>query len=230
MIDIVHHILCRHRVEIEVWPPRAEVFFQDERYANPINTQVRFEAILYNVTVGGVTWEVRDLQGNPGAGSIDASGLYQAPPKGSLPSGTTDVVVAIATEDPLRKAYAWVTLVGEGPAPKPQASITLTPRSATLYYPENRAGHDDRNQFIDVSNTMQMFRATLRDSATTEVEWLVDGGIKTNPAPSSLFLYEAPTSGSSGAVHFVTARIKAEPGVAESAKVVLINYQWPKIV
>ena len=45
---------------------------------------------------------------------FDPTGLYRAPDKGTLPTGTTDVVVATARADPLRKAFAWVTLVGLG--------------------------------------------------------------------------------------------------------------------
>ena len=80
--DVYHHIVCRHQVEIEVWPPRAEVHFRDDWTANVATTQVRFEAQVYNSTQGYV-WDVRDINGGPGQGTIDASGLYRAPPKGA---------------------------------------------------------------------------------------------------------------------------------------------------
>jgi len=227
VIDVVHHVVCRHQVEVEIWPPRAEVNFRDEHGANPINTMVRFEATVYNATHGGVTWEARDLAGNPGAGSIDASGLYRAPVKGTLQSGLTDVVVATANEDPLRKAYAWVTLVGKGPAPVPQPVIEIWPKSVSLYYPWNQTA-DDRNEFIDASNKMQMFRATIRNSAETQVEWRVNNVIQANGSPSSLFHYEVTGSGSTKVV-VVTCRIQAQPAVRDNAKVIVINYRWPKM-
>lgn len=226
--DVVHHVVLRHQVEVEVRPARAEVNFHDEAAVNPINTQIRFEATLYNVTRGGVSWEVRDPAGNPGAGSIDATGLYEAPPKGALASGHTDVVVATSVEDPLRKAFAWVTLIGDGPAPVPEPRIDISPKSVYLYYPQDRPASPDRNEFIDESNTMQVFRATLRDSLTSEVEWLVDGVLKANAQPTSLFKYEVTGSGSTKVV-VVTARIKARPDVKDEAKVVQINYTWPKM-
>ncbi len=138
IIDVYHHMVCRHRVEIEVWPARAELDFQDEWTANPINTQFRFDTTVYN-SEQGCLWEVRDPSGNPGLGTIDESGLYRAPPKGTLANGTTEIIVATAREDRLRKAYAWVTLVGVGPEPVtppsldigPSASISITGRAPT---------------------------------------------------------------------------------------------------
>jgi hypothetical protein len=228
VIDVVHHVVCRHRVELEVWPPRVEVCFRDDRGVNPINAQVRFEATLYNAATGAVTWEVHSLTGGPGAGSIDASGRYLAPDKGALPSGHTDVVVATPGDDPLRKAYAWVTLVGKGPAPVPKPRIEISPKRVYLYYPQNQLA-DDRNEFIDDSNKMQLFRAYLfDDGGGSEVEWLVDNVAKPNPLPSSLFLYEVTGFGSTKVV-VVTARIQAQPSVKDEAKVVQINYTWPKM-
>lgn len=227
VIDVVHHVVCRHQVEVEIWPPRAEVNFRDEHGANPINTMIRFEATLFNATHGGVTWEVRNPAGNAGAGSIDASGLYRAPAKGTLQSGLTDVVIVTANEDPLRKAYAWVTLVGKGPAPEPQPIIEIWPKSIYLYYPGNQTV-DDRNEFIDASNTMQMFRATIRNSAETQVEWRVDNVIQANGSPSSLFHYKVTGSGSTKVV-VVSCRIQAQPAVHDDSKVILINYRWPKM-
>lgn len=217
--DVIHHVICRHQVEVQVWPARAELNFKDEKWVNPINTQIRFEATVYNSTAG-VTWEILDLAGDPGAGAIDASGRYQAPVKGSLPSGVTDIVVATAIEDPLRKAFAWVTLLGEGPEPMPQPSIEVWPRWATLYYPQ---GH--HNAYIDDSNKMQLFRATLRHSATAEVEWLVDGALQ-GGLNEPWFLYQASGAGGTKQVT-VRGRIKSQPAVHDEARVILLNYNWP---
>src|SRR3569833_74990 len=115
-------VVCKHQVEIEVWPPRAQASFGDDWTADPATSQVRFEADVYNSSQGH-TWSVRALDGSAGKGSIDASGLYRAPPKGLLASGTTELVVATAREDPLRTAFAWVTLVGVGPKPAPIQEI-----------------------------------------------------------------------------------------------------------
>ena len=80
VIDVHHRVVCRHQIEIEVRPPRAEVHFADDWTANPAGTQTRFEATVYNSNQGYL-WEVRALDGSPGQGTIDISGLYRAPPK-----------------------------------------------------------------------------------------------------------------------------------------------------
>ncbi len=220
--DVHHHIECRHRVEVEIWPPRAEVHFRDERWANPATTQVRFEAAVFNSN-RGVRWEVLDLDGNPGAGTIDAGGVYRAPVKGALSNGATDIVVVSSREDPLRKAYAWVTLTGVGPEPVPAPAIQLLPRRACLYYPQGQ-----HNAYIDKSNTQQLFHATLWNSATSDIEWLVDGVLQFNNAPFHQFRYEAAGSGGTKTV-VIRARSKYQPSVYEEAKVLITNYNWPGI-
>lgn len=224
----VRCVTCCPQIEVEVWPAQAEVHFRDDRGVNPINTQIRFEAAVYNGQSAGVRWEVLDPQGLPGAGTIDVTGRYLAPPKGvppgALPSGLTDLVVATSIENPLRKAFAWVTLVGVGPAAQPTPQITIRPKSVYLYYPQNASGAD-RNEFIDVSNTMQMFRATVWHS-NAAVEWLVNGAVIANPAPPDQFLYRVNGSGGT-AVVVLGARLAGQPGVIDEAKVVQINYRWP---
>jgi hypothetical protein len=207
-----------------VWPSQAEVWFRDDRAVNPVNTQIRFEAAVYNGRSEGVRWQVLNPSGLAGAGAIDETGLYLAPVKGALQSGHTDVVVATSIENPLRKAFAWVTLLGVGPAAQPIAEIAVRPRSVYLYYPQNGAA-GDRNEFIDVSNTMQMFRASLRNSSAA-VEWLVNGVVTANPGPSNSFLYRVTGSGGT-AVVVIGARLAGQPAVIDEAKVVQINYRWP---
>ena len=124
---IVRDVVWRQRVEVALQPPRAQLYFQDERWIDPIDTQLRFEALVHN-SDRGVTWQVLAPDGGPGQGTIDAAGLYRAPDKGGLASGTTDVVVATARADPLRKAFAWVTLVGLGPLPAPPPEIAIWPK------------------------------------------------------------------------------------------------------
>jgi hypothetical protein len=220
--DVYHRVVCRHQVEIEVWPPRAEVHFNDDWTANPIDTQTRFEATVYNSNQGHL-WEVRALDGSPGLGTIDASGLYRAPPKGALPNGFTEIVVATAREDGLRKAYAWVTLVGFGPEPVTAPTVDMWPKRVNLYY---RQGAN--NNYIDDSNKMRQFGAVLRNSAGS-IEWFV----KVEPSVTFVssgtgpwFLYQAPNTGSTNTVT-IRAELQGQPSVFDEAKVLLLNYFWP---
>src|SRR5580765_6977137 len=108
MPHVHRSVTCCPQIEVEVWPAQAEVHFRDDRGVNPINTQIRFEAVVYNGQSAAVHWEVLAPSGLAGAGTIDITGRYLAPPKDGLPSGLTDLVVATSVENPLRKAFAWV--------------------------------------------------------------------------------------------------------------------------
>jgi hypothetical protein len=218
--SLLRRIICRPQVELEVWPARTELYFQDEAGVNPINKQVRIEAAIYN-SRGGVGWEVRSIAGGAGAGTIDPSGLYRAPNKGGLVSGHTEIIVATANQDPLRKAFAWITLLGRGPAPISQPHVSIWPRRAQLYYPQGF-----QNDHMDQSNQMQLFQASVRDSAASAFDWLVDGVLQPGNNPS--FLYQLAGSGSTKLVN-VRARLHAQPSVFDDAKVVQLNYVWPGI-
>jgi hypothetical protein len=217
-IDIVHHVVCRHQVEVEVMPARATLYWRDEGWIDPTDTQIRFDAVVYNADTG-VTWQVLAPDGSPGKGMIDPSGLYRAPDKGTLPSGTTDIVIATARADPLRKAFAWVTLVGLGPAPAPVPRIEIWPKRSTLYY---RTGAN--NDYMDVSNKQQLFRAFLTNAPDQQVRWTVDGAVQIGTEP--WLLYQAPNVGGEALVT-VRAQVVAAPLAQDDAKIILLNYNWP---
>jgi hypothetical protein len=217
VIDVHHHVVCRHQVEIEVWPPRAQINFQDDWTANPASRQTRFEATVYNSGEGHL-WEVRAVDGGPGAGSIDASGLYKAPVKGALPSGFTEIIAVTAREDRLRRAYAWVTLVGAGPEPVTPPTVDIWPKRVNLYYQQ---GAD--NSYMDDCNKKRLFGAIIRDGAGASLEWLVNG-VNSGAGPS--FLYQMPNAGGAGTVT-IRARLQGQPSVFDEAKVLQLNYSWP---
>ena len=107
--EVTHHVVARHQVEIEIFPPRVELAFRDERFVNPINTQYRFEARVFNSRLGA-SWQVLNPAGGPGAGTIDSQGLYQAGPVllgqflvlgGNLPFGVADALGGLVIDDGL---------------------------------------------------------------------------------------------------------------------------------
>jgi hypothetical protein len=215
---IVHDMVCRHRIEVQVTPARAQLYFKDERFTNPIDTQIRFEAILYN-SDGGVRWEVLSPTGGPGFGTIDDTGLYRAPDKGGLESGSTEIIAVTSRADPLRKAFAWVTLVGLGPLPAPAPKVVIWPKEVTLYYISGAA-----NEYIDVTNKLQLFRAFPENIADQRIEWLVNGANAGGPDP--WFTYFVPNLGG-GEEITVTAALQAQPSVTDDAKIRIVNYNWP---
>ena len=222
---VCHHVICQHRIEVEVWPAAAEVSFSDERYAQPLEAQVQFSAFVYNAPSNRVTWQVLDLHGGPGAGTIDAAGLYIAPAKGSFPFGLTDIVVATSADDHFRKAFARVAIVGPGPEPKPAPRIEVYPHRAYLYYAIGHAG-GPYNGYIDPSNTMQLFRAMVHHADPALVQWSVSGFGLVHTGPEYLFT----ANGWPQDVR-IDATIPAPPPLAEDwATVSLFNYSWPGIM
>jgi hypothetical protein len=224
---VVRHLVCQHRIEVEVWPGKAEVYFRNEQDVDPVNTYVRFDATVYNGATSRVHWTIESVAGGPGAGTIDSAGLYVAPLApltGAFPQSVTDIVVATSMEDPLRKAVAFVTVIGHGPAPLPTPRIEIAPKCISLYYPN---GAD--NAYIDSSNTMQMFRAFPQYSDSPAVEWLVDGVVQGAVGTDPWFLYRLAGSGVTKTTT-VTARLQSKPEVKDDAKVIQINYSWPGLV
>lgn len=219
-----HHVVCRHQVEIEVSPAQVELYFSDERYVDPINTQLRFTATVFNAPNNAVNWQVANLMGGPGAGTIDSFGLYRAPAKGSLPSGHTDLVIASAKADPKRRAVAKITLIGEGPEVQPVPVLEVYPRVTHLYY---QAGSGLQNGYIDVSNKEQRFRALVRNASNTAVTWSIASG---TGSINSDGLYIAPYQGSSLVTARIEARLNEDPSVTARARVILLNYSWPNMI
>ena len=219
-----HWMVCQHQVEIEVWPASAEVYFRDERYANPVNSQARFDAAVYNAKNCDVKWEVRALDGSPGQGQVDATGLYTAPDKGGLNSGLTEIVVATATADPLRQAFAYVTLVGLGPEPPLPATLLILPQRVNLYY---RQGGD--SDWIDDSNKVQVFRAVVRNSPSS-LNWFVGASAVPEAEHGPLFYFEPAAASGPDTFIPIRAQLATDASVQSEAKVVLVNYNWPGIV
>lgn len=224
MPQVCHHVVCQHRVEVEVWPATAEVCFRDERFSNPVNAQVQFTASVLNAPSNKVTWKVLDLEGNPGKGSVNAAGLYLAPEKDSLPFGLTEIVVATSTDDIFRQAFARVTVVGLGPLPKPVPHIEIYPHRTHLYY-----WNEADNHYIDDSNKMRMFRAFIYDGEPgAQIQWKVNGA---NKAIGPEFLYVAPLTGTGDDTYQITAiLVGTTPEISDQATVTLLNYRWPGIV
>ena len=220
---VSHKIVCQHQVEVEVWPAQAEVYFQKEAHIDPVNTQVRFDAIVYNAASNNVLWEVTDIAGNPGAGTIDPTGLYTAPPMG--PHGLTDIVVATSIDDPMRKASAMVSLIGFGPAPTPDPIIEIFPKRAYVYYPLNK-NSDDFNEYIDASNTKCLLRAYIRNSDYDQVIWEFNGIEKEPSWNKPWFIYKPEKLGDNAEIN-IEARLKNDPNIKDQMNLFVLNYKWP---
>jgi hypothetical protein len=126
----------------------------------------------------------------------------------------TEIIVATSREDRMRRAYAWVTLVGDGRA---TATVEIRPKHATLYYKQGA-----NNDFMDDSNKMRQFDARVRDGAGG-IEWLVNNA---SSGTGPWFLYQTPNNGGTATVT-IQARLQADHSIFDEAKVQLFNYSWP---
>ncbi|MBW7898038.1 hypothetical protein B188_08100 [Candidatus Brocadiaceae bacterium B188] len=235
---VKHHIICQHQVEIEVFPATAEVYFQDERYEDPIDTQVRFSAMVYNAPTEKVKWHVVDLTGGTGAGTIDSAGLYTAPLKGGHPFTLTDIVVATSVDNPMRMAYARVAVIGRGPEPLPVKKLEIFPKTAFIYYPDPHTKDGPDNKYIDKSNTMQMFRTLIKGTDSTHVNWAIQDNADSIPAPPPVpvagwdknwYLYKLMGSGTQRTIRII-ASLASDAAIMDEAIVIQLNYLWPGIV
>jgi hypothetical protein len=231
-----HRIECTHQVEIELWPAVAEAYFLDERYSDPAAAQIRFDAVVYNSPSRGVRWEVQTLSGGPGLGTIDTSGLYTAPKWKADLGGTTEIVVATAADDPLRKAFARVTLLGRGPEAAPDPRLELFPRHCCLYVQETNGDGDDCNGYIDASNKRQLFRVEIFKApapSDSVLVWKVTLGASTTQVASGVdwYLYRAPNAISAPTLATVTVELQRVSNHAviasDAATVLLVDYRGP---
>jgi len=219
---ITHRFVCRHRTEVEVWPASAELVFRDERYAHPVNTQVQFDAVVLNAPSNQVVWRVHALDGGPGAGTIDPTGLYIAPAKGSLPWGFTEIVSATSVDDPFRRAWAEVVIVGLGPEPPPPPRVEIFPKWVRLYHLDGK-----HNSYIDTSNKKQLFRTLLFHADPAQLIWRKEGTqVGTGPA----FLFHVTNADAATHEIDITVELSTTAGVKDHARVSLLDYSWPGIV
>ncbi len=224
---LVHRVECVHQPEIEIWPAWAEAYFADERYSDPASSQVRFDAIVYNTPSRAVLWGVQAIDGGNGVGTIDKTGLYTAPKKGWLASGTTEIIVATAADDVLRKAFARVTLVGRGPETASEPRIEIVPKHVCLYFQ-----NDPGNDYIDWSNRCQLFKVEFHGTPKARLLWTISG----NPIPIETLdpwlLYDAPVWPGAGVYRTnlpITASLKDDPQVFDTATVLVVKYVWPPL-
>jgi hypothetical protein len=151
------------QVSVQVEPPAPQV--------RPGGT-VAFTATVTGSASTSVQWEVREA----GGGSIDASGLYQAP---QVQATTTYHVVARSAADPTVAGTAVVTVTS---TPQQVVAISISPGTATV-----------------LTGGTYSFSATVTGSSNTVATWSVQeagGG-----SVSSTGTYTAP--GSAGIFHVV---------------------------
>ncbi len=167
-------------------------------------------------------WRVHALDGGPGAGVIDETGLYIAPAKGSLPYGFTEIVSATSVDDPFRRAYAQVVVVGLGPKPPPPPRVEVFPKWVKLYHVD---GH--HNLYIDKATRNSFSEHLLFHADPSQLVWKKDG---TQVGTGPEYLYQVTNADKFEHEIDITVELSTTAGVKDHARVSLLDYLWPGIV
>jgi hypothetical protein len=162
-----------------------------------INATQLFVATVLGTANTAVTWSV---SGGPANGTISPTGLYTAPSAVPFPNFIT--VTATSNANPAVSATATVQVTSAS-----VVNVTVSPAATTLQ-----------------TGTTQPFTATVTGTATTTVNWSVNGVPGGNSAIgtiSAVGLYTAPNAVPSPPTVFVTATSTASPSSFGTALVTL---------
>jgi hypothetical protein len=172
-------------------------------------TSTQITAAVTGGTNNVVTWQVNSITGgNDTIGTIDSSGVYNAP--ATVPSTATVNVTAVSYEDPVLSATMTVTII---PAP----SVTISPTSWTM-----TAGAANTETF-----TPTVTGTTTTGSETNNVNWYVNGvlgGNATFGTINSNGVYTAPLTPPIGSTVTVSAALIDFPLATASATVTISGY------
>jgi hypothetical protein len=150
----------------------------------------QFKAAVTGTSVQSVTWSI-----GSGAGSIDQTGLYQAPP--IVTANQTVTVTATSTfETPAVTGTATVTLQA--------VMLTVAPASVSL-----------------TNNQTQLFSATVTGSGNTAVNWSISPQTGTIDATG---LYTAPATITGSPKITVTATSAADSTKSATASITLSTF------
>jgi hypothetical protein len=160
----------------------------------------QFMATVTGTTNTAVTWQVSSTSASAASiGTINASGLYTAPP--NAPTGGTVTVTATAQADTTKTGTAVANVTAQ-----PAVTVTVSPKTPT----------------VGVGLTQQ-FTATVANTSNTAVTWQVNnvtGGSTTTGTISTTGLYTAPATVPSAAV-MVKAISMADAAKSDTAAVTI---------
>jgi hypothetical protein len=185
-------------------PPQISVSLSPSQATVKVSAQLAFHAFVQGSTDTAVMWQVNGVSGgNAAFGTIDAAGVYTAPPVPPTPPNIA--VTATAHADPTKSASASVDVT---------ISVGVLPASV----------------FLNVSAAQcpvtQQFVATVSGTNDTAVDWSVNGTPAGNPSATfgtitSDGLYTAPGSIPSPPVFNVSAVSQADPSQSGKANVTI---------
>ena len=197
-------------VKISVTPTSTSV---------PVSGTQKFTASVANTSNTAVTWQVNGVTGGePTHGTIDATGLFTAPPK--VPSPSTVTIAAISQAQPTKVAVAQAAISSTAPA----VVVSVSPASASV-----QTGH------------VQSLTATVQnDSQNKGVTWTLSGAgcsgaacgslSATSSASGAPITYTAPASVPSPASVMATATSVADSSKTAVATITLASVAAPAAI
>ena len=197
-------------VKISVTPTSTSV---------PVSGTQKFTASVANTSNTAVIWQVNGVTGGEAThGTIDATGLFTAPPK--VPSPSTVTIAAISQAQPTRMAVAQAAISTTTPV----IVVSVAPASASV-----QPGH------------VQTLTATVQnDSQNKGVTWTLSSAgcsgtacgtlSATSSASGSPITYTAPANVPSPAAVMTTATSVADPSKTAVATITLASAAPPAAI
>jgi hypothetical protein len=185
-------------------PPAISISLSPSQASVRVGAQLAFQAAVQGSTDTAVMWQVNGVPaGNATFGTIDAAGLYTAPPVPPTPPNIT--VTATAHSDPAKSASASVDVT---------IGVVVLPASVSL------------NLSAAQCPATQQFAATVSGTSNSAVDWNVNGIAAGDPDAtfgtiSVDGLYTAPVSIPSPPSFRVSAVSQADPSQSGRANVTI---------
>src|ERR1700719_2301597 len=185
----------------------------------PVSGTQKFTASVANTSNTAVIWQVNGVTGGEAThGTIDATGLFTAPPK--VPSPSTVTIAAISQAQPTRMAVAQAAISTTTPV----IVVSVAPASASV-----QPGH------------VQTLTATVQnDSQNKGVTWTLSSAgcsgtacgtlSATSSASGSPITYTAPANVPSPAAVMTTATSVADPSKTAVATITLASAAPPAAI
>jgi YD repeat-containing protein len=168
---------------VTLMPPVAVTVTPASATLSNGSQQQQFTANVINTANTGVTWSVAPA----GTGSLDANGLYTAPP--TIPAQQTIIVTATSVADPTKSSSATVTLTPPV-LPPPVCPSTGYSFERAIVIDHNRVPNSDQASFPFLFNSIDPALATTSNGGHVANAKGLDIMFSADPSGQTMLNYE----------------------------------------